>query len=131
MGVEHLLHARTAFGAFVEDEDHVAGFNGPIKDGLAGFLLGVVDLGGTYKMEDGLIYTSCFDNAPFLGDVTVEDSQTAIFGVGVFDAANAAFLAICVQIWRRESTVSPSSGCGLRRVHSCREILPLRWRQAP
>ena len=97
-GVEHLLHAGSALGSFVGDDDDVAGLDSSAEDALAGVFLAVEDDGGTAEVPDTLIDAGGLDDAAVLGDVAEEHGEAAIARVGVLDVADAAGGAVGVVV---------------------------------
>ena len=96
-GVEHFLHARAAFGAFVANHHHVAGNDLITKDGAYRRVLGFEDPGAAGELEDGIVHPGGFHDAAALGDVAVQHGQAAVLAVGVFVVADAAVFAVVVQ----------------------------------
>ena len=83
------MHARASARAFVGDDDHVSALDLAAEDAFARRLLRVEDLGGAGELPYLLIDTGGLDDAAVLGDVTEEDTESAILGVGVLEVADA------------------------------------------
>src|SRR5690606_13819265 len=96
--IEHLLHARAALGALVDDHDDVSGLDAVRQDRLAGRVLGVEDARAALEDEDRLVDARRLHDAAVLGDVPVEDREPAVLAVGVLLLADAAGLAVEIRV---------------------------------
>ena len=89
--VEHFLHAGATLRAFVADNDHVASLHHVrVENALHGIFLAFEHHGGTGELEDGFINAGSFHDAAVHGEVTVQNSEAAVLGVGVFAIADSA-----------------------------------------
>ena len=88
--VEHLLHSRTALGPFIDDHHHVAGMDLVARDRVAGRLLRLEDPRRPLELPARFVDAGGLHDAAVLGDIAVEDGQSALLAVGVRDVADAA-----------------------------------------
>ncbi|MNQ48583.1 hypothetical protein D3C85_624650 [compost metagenome] len=95
--VEHFLHARAAFRAFVANDDDVAFFHFVGEDAAYGAVLAFEDLRVAFEHVDRLVDTGGFHHAAVQGDVAVEHGQAAFLRVSVLDTADAAVFTVVVQ----------------------------------
>src|SRR5690606_16715376 len=95
--VEHFLHARAAFRTFVANDDDVAFLHFVGEDAAYRTVLAFIDFRGAFEDVDRLIHTGSLHHAAIHGDVAVKHGQAAFLGIGMLDAADAAFGAIQVQ----------------------------------
>ena len=87
-GVEHLPHARAALGAFVADDDHVAGHDLAGVDGGDGVLLAVKDPGGAFVDHHFCGHGGLLHHAAVGSQVALQHGDAAGLGVGVFHGAD-------------------------------------------
>ena len=95
-GVEHLLHARAALGAFVADDDHFARLHLVGENAVHGLLLRFVDARRAAVDEQFFVHAGGFDDAALPGDVARQHGQSAVAEIGVLHVADAARRAIGV-----------------------------------
>ncbi|MCY1172314.1 hypothetical protein D9M73_124470 [compost metagenome] len=95
--VEHFLHARAAFRAFIADDDDVAFLHFIGEDAAHGAVLAFEDLRVAFEHVDRLVDASGFHHAAVQGDVAVKHRQAAFFRVSVLDTADAAVFTVVVQ----------------------------------
>src|SRR5690606_30903394 len=95
--VQHFLHARAAFRAFVTDDHDVAGLHFVREDAAYGAVLAFEDLRVAFEHVDRLVDAGGFHHAAVQRDVAVENGQAAFFRVSVFDTADAAVFTVVVQ----------------------------------
>ena len=97
--VEHFLHAGATLRAFVADDDHVASLHHVrVENALHGIFLAFEHHGGAGELEDGFIDAGGLHDAAVHGEVTVQNSEAAVLGVGVFAVADSAVSAVEVVI---------------------------------
>ncbi len=101
-GGEHFLHAGAAARAFVADDDHVAGLHLAVDDAHVGIGLRLEDHGRAGVAEHFGLDAGRLDHGALGGEVAVEDRQSALLAVGVFDLADAV-------AWGRSPSVSGGS----------------------
>ena len=95
--VEHFLHARTALGTFVADDDDIAGLHFVGEDAAHRAVLAFKDLRSTFKYPDGGINTGGLDHAAIQRDVAVEHRQAAFLVIGMLHAADTAVFTVQIQ----------------------------------
>ena len=95
--VEHLLHSRAAFGAFVRDYNAVAALDLAAENSFAGVFLRIEHNSGSFEVPQRLINACRFHNAAVFGNVAEQHGQAAVFRVGVLNIANAAVGAVGVK----------------------------------
>ena len=117
--VEHFLHARSALGAFVGDDDDVAFLNLLAQNRFNSLFLRLDNESTADEVEERLIDTRALNNRAILGDVAVKDRKTAVLCVCVLDIADAAILGVSFQglekVCGRES-VGRAHATGRRKV---------------
>ena len=96
-GIEHLLHARSALGSFVSDDDTVAALHTSTQNALAGIFLRVEHHGRSLEVPQALIYTGGLHHAAVLGNVAKEHRQSAVLGVSMFKVADATVGTVLVK----------------------------------
>ena len=96
-GVQHLLHAGAALGAFVAHDDHIARLDLVGQDVGHGFVLRLDHMGGAFKHQQAVVHACGLDHAAVDGDVAGQHSQAAFLGESVLVGADAAFGAVFVQ----------------------------------
>ena len=96
-GIEHLLHARTALGALIADDHHVAGHHIAAQNAGHGVFLALEDLGLARELQDALVHARRLHDAAVLGQVARQHGQTAVLTVGMRPVADAALGPILVQ----------------------------------
>ena len=97
--VEHFLHAGATLRAFVADDDHVASLHHVrVENALHGIFLAFEHHGGAGELEDGFVDAGGLHDAAVHGEVTVQNSEAAVLGVGVFAVADSAVSAVEVVI---------------------------------
>ena len=95
--VQHLLHARAAFRAFVTDDHDVTGLHFISQNAAHGAVLAFKDLGVAFEHVDRLVNTGGFHHATVQRDVAVQHGQATFLRVGVLDTADAAVFTVVVQ----------------------------------
>ncbi|KPY72918.1 Two component transcriptional regulator, winged helix family [Pseudomonas savastanoi pv. fraxini] len=95
--VEHFLHARTAFRAFVTDDDDVASLHFVSKNPAYCAVLAFEDFGVAFEDVNRLVDTGSFHYAAIQRDVAVQHGQAAFLRIGVLYAADAAVFAVVIQ----------------------------------
>ena len=95
--VEHFLHARAAFRAFVADDDDVASYDLVAQNAFDCVFLAFKHAGAAGKFEDALVHACGFHHATAFGDITEQYCQTAVLRVGMFDIADTTFFAVEVE----------------------------------
>ena len=96
-GIKHFLHARTALGTFVGDDDAIARLHLTSENALTSVVLRIEDHGWTFEMPQFGSHTGCFHHTTILGDVAKEHCQTTVFRIGVFHIAYASRSTIGVK----------------------------------
>ncbi len=107
-GVKHLLHAGTAPGAFVADDDDVAGADTATEDGFDGGLLGFEDHSGAGEDQQRVVDAGALDQGSVDGEVAPEDGKAPVGGVCVSHIVDAPVGSVEVE-------VVPAFGLGERR----------------
>ncbi len=95
--VQHLLHARSAAGAFVANYQYVAGADLVAQYCLYRCILAFENARRASKAQDAGVNPGGFHDATFLGNVAEQDGQPAVFAIGVFQAADATIGAVIVH----------------------------------
>ncbi len=119
---EHFLHAGSALGSFIANDDDVAGLDASRKDALASVLLRIEANGLAGELHHGRRDTALLDDGALLREIAPKDGEAAILRVGirdgaddigVFDFCRAHLLPDCftahrwargVEKWRRGDT---------------------------
>ena len=121
--IQHLLHAGSAFGAFIADEDHVAGDDFVAKNGIDRCILALEDARRTGEGEVRGVDARGLHNAALFGDVAEEHGESAIQAEGVRLVADDAFLAVGIErgVTRRLAewhNGAHAAGCGAKEEFS-------------
>ena len=95
--IQHFLHTRAAFRAFVADNDDIAGHDLIAQNTFYCVFLAFKHAGAAGKFEDALVHACGFHHAAALGDVAEQYCQTAVLRVGMFNIADTAFFAVEVE----------------------------------
>src|SRR5690606_33082144 len=96
-GIQHLLHARAAFGAFVANDHNVPCLDFAAKNAFDGGVLALVDFCRTGEGQDAFVDTGGLDNTAIGRKIAVQHSQPAVLRIGVLARTNATALAIEVE----------------------------------
>ena len=91
-GVEHLRHTAAA-GAFVADEDGVAGLHLAVQDSGDALLLTVVGLGAQGGFKHVLGAGGVLDDAAFRSQIALQDGDAAVGALGVVEAVDDVLAA--------------------------------------
>ena len=95
--VKHLLHTRATLRTFVYDYHDIPGLHCTAEDTLYGSLLGVKDLCPSTETPDTLINTGCLHHTTVLGNVSEQNSKTAILGVSILERAYTTIGPVSVK----------------------------------
>ena len=96
-GIQHFLHARTALGAFVGDDDDIPALHFPAQDAVAGRFLGVENLRRAGELPDGRIHAGRLHDTAVLGDIAEQDGQAAIGRIGMGHRTDAALFPVRIR----------------------------------
>ena len=96
--IEHFLHARTAFGAFVADDNNVAFLDLTTKNLGNGFVLAFADHGRAGEFQNAFIHATSLNDATIDRHIAKQNGQPTILTVGVLNVTNATFFFIKVQV---------------------------------
>ena len=117
--VEHFLHPRTAFRAFIANYYHISGDNFAAENRFYRIVLAFVHFRRAGEFEDAVIDARGFNDAAVFCEITVEHRQAAVFAVGVFQRADTAIGAIVVQ--RIPTAILRECLCGTNACRTCAE----------
>ncbi len=92
--VKHLLHAGATLGAFVADNNNIAGLNPVFKNAVNRLFLAFEDPGRTGKGPDLLIDAGGLDDTTVRSQVAIKYGQAAVGTIGMFDITNTAFFPV-------------------------------------
>lgn len=95
--VEHFLHARAAFRAFVADHDDIAGLHLIAEDAGDGVVLAVEDAGRAGEDEERRVDTGSLDDGAVQSEVAGQHCEAAILAESVGTVAEDAFATVHVQ----------------------------------
>ena len=95
--VQHFLHARPAFRAFVADHHHVAGLHLVAEDAGHRRVLAFVDTRRAFEHMHGFVHARGLHHAAIGRDVAREHRESTFPRIRMRDAADAAFGAIRIQ----------------------------------
>ena len=94
--VEHLLHAGTAFRSFVANDHHVAFYHFATEDGVYRFVRLSYTFAGPVNFRMLSSTPAVFTIQPFSAKLPYS-TAAAVFAIGMFQRANAAFGAIVIK----------------------------------
>src|SRR5690606_9272158 len=97
--VQHFLHARATFRAFVTDNDDITGNHFIGQNTFYRIALAFEDFRLALEYQNGFIHTGGFYHAAIQCDVAVQNRQAACFRIGVFDITDTAVFAVAVRRW--------------------------------
>ena len=97
-GIEHLLHARAAFGPFVADHHHLASLHSAIQDAGDRRVLALEHPGRATEGEVLVIHPGGLDDGAIEGQVAGEHRQAPFQAVGVVERTDAALGPIQIQL---------------------------------
>ena len=95
--MQHLLHAGSALGTLVADDDDIAGLHLLAEDLRHRLLLRLAHDGRAREDEDRRVDTGGLDDGAVDGEVAPQHREAAVGGVGVCGGADAAVLGILIQ----------------------------------
>ncbi len=96
-GVQHLLHAGTALGAFVAHDHHVTSLHLVVQNIGHGLVLRLGHMGCAFKHQQRVVHASGLDHAAVQRDVATQHGQAALLREGVVARADAALGAVQVE----------------------------------
>ncbi len=85
---EHFLHSGAALWPLITDNDHVAGLHFARQDAANGLFLALVNPGRAAEFHHIRRHPADFDHRAMRSQVAEQYRQPAMFGMGVFVAAN-------------------------------------------
>ena len=91
-GREHFLHTGSAFRSFVANNNNIAGFNFAAENSCACFFLRFKDDRRAFMNQHLRVNARTFHDRTFGGDISVQDGESALFAVGIFNGMNAFFV---------------------------------------
>jgi hypothetical protein len=110
--VQHFLHARAAFRAFVADDDDVAGLHFVGEDAAHGAVLAFEDLRVAFEHVDRLVHAGGLHHAAVQGDVAVQHGQAAFLRIGVLELRMQPFSRSSSRVSQRVDWLNAVwSGC--------------------
>ena len=86
-----------ALGAFIANDDNVAGDDLVVEDRLDAGVLAFEDASRTGELEDGFVNAGRLHDAAVQGNVAIEDRKPAILRKRVLDRPDDAAVAIRIQ----------------------------------
>src|SRR5690606_11730939 len=90
-------HAWTALGPFVTDDDHITRFHLITQNAVHGIFLAFENAGLTCEGENAFVHAGRLDDAAIHRQIPVQHGQAAVLGIGVFNRADAAVLAVGIE----------------------------------
>ena len=96
-GIQHLLHTRTTLWSLVSNHYAIATFYFTSKNSFAGILLRIEHNSRTFEVPKSFIYTCSLYYAAILGDISKENSETAVLCIGVLKVADTAIGTISIE----------------------------------
>ena len=95
--IKHLLHTRSTFRPFVSDDDDVSTDYLSTQNTVTSRILWVEDFRRPRKFPDTLVYTGSLDNATVLSYISLQNCQTAILAVCMFQITDTTGRTVRVE----------------------------------